>query len=91
MEHKIEHILEKRKERSKFVFGWNSIKESWFVNDEYNVWRVVSIDVRAKAMGIKALMIWTYFPTCPKVKLCPKQWVWGMVSPPKGAHFAIMT
>jgi hypothetical protein len=39
------------------------------------VWRAVSIDVGAEAMGIKALTIWTYFPMCPKVKLCPKQWV----------------
>jgi hypothetical protein len=79
------------KERSKFVFGWNSIKESWFVNDEYDVWRGVSIDVGAKAMGVRALAIQTYFPMCPKVKLCPKQWVWGMVCPPKGAHFEVMT
>ncbi len=65
----------KSKERSKFVFGWNSIKESWFVIDKCDVWRAVSIDVGAEAMGIKALTIWTYFPMCPKVKLCPKQWV----------------
>lgn len=79
------------KERSKFVFGWNSIKESWFVNDEYDVWRGVSIDVGAKTMGVKALAIRIYFPMCPKVKLCPKQWAWGMVCLPKGAHFEVMT
>jgi len=83
--------LNKSKERSNFVFGWNSIKESWFVIDEYDVSKVVSIDVGAEAMRIKALAIWTYFPACPKVKLCPKHWVWGMVCPPKGAHLELMT
>jgi hypothetical protein len=81
--------LKKSKERSKFVFGWNSIKKSWFINDEYDVWRVISIDVGAEAMGVKALAIRTYFPMCLKVKLCPKQWVQGMVCPPKGAHFVV--
>jgi hypothetical protein len=28
-----------------------------FVNDEYDAWRVVSIDVGVEAMGVKALAI----------------------------------
>jgi hypothetical protein len=31
-----------------------------------------SIDARVKAMGTRALMIQTYFSTCPKVKFCPR-------------------
>jgi hypothetical protein len=32
-------------------------EESWFVIDEYDVWKVVSIDVGAEPMGVKALAI----------------------------------
>jgi len=31
-----------------------------------------SIDARVKAMGIRALVVQTYFWTCSKDKFCPK-------------------
>jgi hypothetical protein len=31
-----------------------------------------SIDVGVKAIGTRALVVQTYFSTCPKAKFCPR-------------------
>ncbi len=66
------------KNKSKFTFGWNSIKEFKHGKDKFKGWKayksiMVSEKVEASAKGTKAFTTWAYSSTSLKVKL---QWRW---------------
>lgn len=67
------------KEKSKFTYNWNSIKEFKQNKDESKGWKAYKIvmvfkKVKVNAKGVRALIAWTHSPTRPRVKLWQKQW-----------------